>query len=228
MSKYIDLKILAVTKMLQQVCVAGVDESNNWMRPVRLPSLYLLKKDIFQETKCILKNNNVVRFLSKKRLNNSPHSEDFEVDWSFTPTIINKLDKNSQKDLFEKINETDKIGNDIRTFLVNNNRSLVLIRPDEIISCSWMDGFVSGKYRPRIYFKFNSEHYNFPCSGLVWRKYGKDIAHREPSVNMLNSNDTYFAIGMTRLFKTSHSETYWPMVIGVHPMSDVEIDYSNL
>jgi len=225
MSEYVNLKILAVTRMLNEICVAGVDESHTWMRPVRQTNLNLLKSDIFQENKCVLRNYNVVRFLSKRRLNNVPHSEDFLVDWSYKPTIIKELDPDARKILYRRMDQTKDIKNNISSYLKTNKRSLVLVKPDEINGCSWVDSF-SGKYKPRIRFNVNNIPYDFSCTDLRWRAFGRESKNRSGSMDMLNTKDIYFVIGLTRKFR----EDYWPMVVGVHTIPDmkISIDYSNL
>lgn len=209
--------------MINEICVAGIDESHNWMRPIRQPSLNLLKSDIFQGDLCVIKNYNVVRFLSQCKLNNMPHSEDFVVNWSQKPIVIDWLDESTREDLFLRIDETDYVEGDITSYLLNNNRSLILIKPEEICGLSWSDSF---KYKPRIRFKFNKISYNFSCTDIKWRAYGRESKNRQCAMDMLSNNNIYFVIGLTREFKG----TYWPMVVGVHMIPDIEvsIDYSNL
>ncbi len=230
MSNYEKILMLAVTRMENQFCVAGVNEANAWKRPVRLPTFYLLKDDIFQDGVCVIKHYNVVRYISKGSLQNSPQSEDFLVDWSNRPTIQTSLDEQSRLKIFKKIDESkkiDEIDEGIYHYLIENDRSLIMIKPDEILSCTYE--LAEGKgFKTRLIFELNNIDYNLSCTDLRWRAYMKDEVNRSTSTQLLKERDVYLTIGLTR---KPFQGRIWPMVVGFHIIPDlenIEIDYNNL
>ena len=225
MNEYVNLNILAVTKMSNNVCIVGVDENNSWMRPVKSAYSNPSVSDIFHGNQCVIKTYNVVSFLANNKLTNYPHSEDFIANWSFKkPKFIKGLNLHERNELFFNIDESEKINEDITSYLLENNRSLILIKPNKIIRCSWINSY-DNKYKPRISFLLNEKFYNFPCTDLGWRAIGR-YYNMPKCVDLLNNNDVYFVIGLSRKF----NEEFWPMIVGVHaiPEIEIEINYSNL
>jgi hypothetical protein len=222
--------MLAVTRMENQICVAGVNEANVWRRPVRLPTYNLSKDDIFQDGVCVIKNYNVVKYKSIRSLQNTPQSEDFLVDWSDTPTVISTVNEQSRLHIFNKIDESkniDEINDGIRRFLIENNRSLIMVKPDKVISSSF--GPAKGKgFQTRLKFELNNIQYNPSCTDLRWRAYMNIKQNRNNIEQLFKGKEIYLAIGLTRELYLGR---IWPMVIGVHMIPDlenIEIDYDNL
>ncbi|MBN2603553.1 MAG: hypothetical protein JXA91_05440 [Candidatus Thermoplasmatota archaeon] len=223
--EYIDLKILAVTRMLNQICVAGIDDDLKWRRPVRRSTLNILLSDIFDNNTCIIKNYNQVRFRFECNLNNVPHSEDFSINTEYKPILINELSIDDLRSDLNKIDESENFEENITSYLIENNRSLALIKPDEITGFTWFKS-LNDKYQPRIQFELNNEKYDFSCTDLKWRAYGKSIANIKNVEELIKERDIYFAIGLTRKFM----DKYWPMVVGIHILPDYEckINYKSL
>lgn len=222
--------MLAVTRMENQFCVAGVNEANDWKRPVRLPTYYLLRDDIFQSGVCVIKNYNVVRYKSIRSLQNKPQSEDFLVDWSNQPTITTTLNEQSRLIIFKKIDESkniDEINEGIYHYLIENDRSLVMIKPDEILYRTYEPAEGKG-FKTRLIFELNNINYNLSCTDLRWRAYMKDEENRNTSAQLLKEREVYLTIGLTR---RPFQGRIWPMVVGFHIIPDlenIEIDYNNL
>lgn len=215
--------------MLNAFCVAGVNQSNVWKRPVNLPGYFLSRNDVFQDETCVIKHYNLVRFRSKGQLNNTPQSEDFLVDWSYKLTIIDNLNENVRSTLFSSLNESEKIDEieyGIYTYLMSNNRSLIMIKPDRITECPCFRDPYKG-FKTRIKFMLNNIGYDISCTDLRWRAYMRNVENRAGSVNLLNNREVYFTIGLTR---KPVQERLWSMVIGIHllPGLGIDIDYNNL
>jgi len=215
--------------MENHICAAGVNESNIWRRPVRLPAYNLSRDDIFNNEICVIKPYNVVRFKVIRSLQNIPQSEDFLVDWSFSPTIVSIINEQTRLQNFKKIDESkniDEIEDGISHFLIENNRSLLMVKPNKIFSCSYNPAEVKG-FKTRLRFELNNIEYNLSCTDIRWRAYMKIEQNRNNLRQLFKGKEVYLSIGLTREWQ----EKFWPMVIGVHMIPDfdnIEIDYNNL
>lgn len=226
MCEFKNVTILAVTRMLNAFCVAGIS-NNEWIRPTRgAPNYHLIRSDLFHGNVCIIQNYNIVRFRFIQKLNNKPQSEDWFMDLSYTPSVIAALYQNNRIKVFDNIDETNDIKNDIYDYLISNDRSLIMIKPDRVTNCSWVDTY-NGRYRPRVQFICKDNQYDYPCTDLRWRAFGRILNNRTQSINLLNGNITYLVIGLTR--QLLH-DRYWPMIVGVLTIPDINIniDYDNL
>jgi len=79
--KKMNLTIMAVTKMKgSHVCVAGINEEGEWIRPVRTDRL--LVDDLFHEGKVVFEIYGIVNIYFRLHAPQPPHSEDWVVDWT--------------------------------------------------------------------------------------------------------------------------------------------------
>jgi hypothetical protein len=224
MSGYISIKILAVTKMFNNICVAGIDDEYKWKRPI-IKEIYCLKKeDIFQESLCVIKNYNKVKFKYVTFMDNNPHSEDVIIDPSQKPELLSQLSTADLEYGLNKINESSKITSTIKNFLLDNNRSLVLIQPLKITDCLW--GYHFGKLQARIKFEFNERLYDYPCTDLGWRSFCMQNGNISQMGQNLNLLKAFFVIGLAR----KYLGTYHPMIVGIHtiPETKFDIDYNRI
>jgi hypothetical protein len=208
--------------MLTQICCGGIDADNRrWVRPIRLPTNNLRIADVHQGGIELFKLYNQVRFLARRRISNPPHTEDFEVDWSHTPSLIGQVSGEERRRMLRAWCENP--GGSIRDYLVSRNRSLMLAKPAEIRSIT-VNTFEQ-KMQTRIQFLINERFYNLPCTDIKWRAHCRMLGSDE-ILREIQRLEVYFTIGLSRLFR----EDYWPMVVGVHmvPDYDVSIDYNNL
>lgn len=220
-----ELTILVVSKMLRKACVAGVNTEMEWCRPVRLPDYNLYLRDINPRTGYIQKGN-VLRFQVNEFLNNTPHSEDFTVTSNTPITLIRTLDSAELTNLVSEADESDNILESnlyIKDYLVNSNRSLCVIKPDNIIGHTDIDTY-NNRYRPKIHFEFGSNNLNLSCTDIHWRALGRTEAGMVIQNEILEEDDVYFVIGLSRFFRGD----YWPMIAGIYPLPNIEIDYGNL
>lgn len=184
-------------------------------------NLYL--RDINPRTGYIQKGN-VLRFQVNEFLNNTPHSEDFTVTSNTPITLIRTLDSAELTNLVSEADESDNIlesNLNIKDYLINSNRSLCVIKPDNIIDHT--DTY-DNRYRPKIHFEFGSSNLNLSCTDIYWRVLGRTEAGRAIQNEILEEDDVHFVIGLSRFFRGD----YWPMIVGIHPLPNIEIDYGNL
>lgn len=226
--------ILAVTKIGNELCVAGIDDSGNWIRPTTYNGdfRHFYKADIYNSNNnpiIALSNRVTLRLIHHIPQINTPHIEDWEYDRSCRPILINTLNDSERLKLFHNISEKN-----LDPLINNHTRSLCLIEPAEIISADFSNTSSRGECQPILKFIFNKIEYNYKVTDIYWRVVGryltsnkhKPILDGESLCKELGCSKFFLTIGLTRLFK----ETYWPMVIGVHtiPLFDIKIDYNNI
>lgn len=221
----IEITILVVSKMLRKACVAGVNTEMEWFRPVRLPDYNLYLRDINPRTGQIQKGN-VLIFEDIELLNNTPHSEDFIISSNTPITLIRTLDSAELTNIVSEANESDDIlesNLNIKDYLINSNRSLCVIKPDNIIGHTYIDSY-DNSYKPKIQFEFGDRNLNLSCQDIHWRALGRTESGREIQREILEEEDVHFIIGLSRLF----NDDYWPLIVGIYPLPNIEIDYGNI
>lgn len=219
-----ELTILAVSKMFGKACVACINTEMKWYRPVREPDYNLNIMDINPRTGNIQKGN-VLVFEDNDFLNNTPHSEDFNISLNRPATFIRKLNSEELINVVCEVDESTAIlarNLNIKDYLANSNRSLCALTPDNIIGHTDIDAF-DGRYKPKIHFEFAGRDLNLSCTDIYWRALGRTDSGREIQREILE-NDVHFVIGLSRFFMGD----YWPMIVGIHPLPNMEIDYGNL
>lgn len=220
-----EITILVVSKMLRKACVAGVNAEMEWCRPVRLPDYNFYLREINPRTGHIQKGN-VLRFQVNELLNNTPHSEDFSIRSNTPITLIRTLDRSELINLASEADESDNIlesNLNIKDYLINSNRSLCVIKPDNINGQTYIDTY-DNSYKPKIQFEFNDGNLNLSCQDIHWRALGRTDRGREIQREILEENDVYFVIGLSRFFR----DDYWPLIVGIYPLPNIEIDYGNI
>jgi hypothetical protein len=65
---------------------------------------------------------------------------------------------------------------------------------------------------------------NLSCQDIHWRALGKTDRGKEIQREIIEENDVHFVIGLTRIFR----DVYWPLIVGIYPLPNVEVDYENL
>ncbi len=220
-----EVTILVVSKMLRKACVAGVNNEMEWCRPIRLPDYNLYLRDINPRTGYLQKGN-VLVFQFNEFLNNTPHSEDFIITSNTAATLIRTLNCAELTNIVSEANESDNIlesNLNIKDYLINLNRSLCVIKPDNIIGHTDIDTY-DNRYKPKIQFEFGDCNLNLSCQDIYWRALGRTDNGREIQREILEENDVHFVIGLSRFFR----DDYWPLIVGIYPLPNVEIDYGNL
>jgi len=230
-----EIIILAVTKLGNELCVAGVDEDENWIRPTSLSKggwRQFYKADIYDKNnKPVIALSNVVSIDLIQHIpqTDTPHIEDWEYNRNLRPCLIQTLNNSKRLQVFQKISEQT-----LEPLIKNYEKSLCLIEPHSIVSANFANISYTGKYQPILNFTFKGERYSYKVTDIYWRaigrylsnKYHKEIWDGEKLQDILQYSRLFLTVGLTRLYK----EKYWAMIVGVHtvPYFPVEIDYENI
>jgi hypothetical protein len=224
------ITVLAVSKLGNELCIAGVDDDRNWIRPTCLSRggwRQFYKADIYDENNNpVISLSNVVDIHLIRPIPQigTPHIEDWEYDRRFKPILIRTLNDSQRLQLFQEISS--------RTLdpLINNYRSLCLIEPSFIVSANFANISVRGRYQPILDFRFEGRLYSYKVTDIYWRAIGRHLPRRildgRELQNILRYSKIFLTIGLTRLYRNR----YWPMVVGVHtvPYFPIMIDYENI
>lgn len=206
---------LVCSRMLGAYCIAGIDvDDHSWIRPIRTAGNPLYYRDIRINDRRI-NMYDCVEFDFEKKLNNAPHSEDYKINPGTYPKHIKTYSITSINEICNEIDESKKITKDIQDYLKENKRSLILIKPDEKLGIGLYNPF-DESYKPSIKFKLNKLYYSYNCTDLKWRNLGMQKSGKDQMKKILNDNEIFFSIGLSRLYR----EDYWPFIIGVHSFPD--------
>ncbi|MFC2046405.1 hypothetical protein ACFLTC_02660 [Chloroflexota bacterium] len=234
--------ILAVTKMLGGMCIAGMTTEPDpvavlrWVRPVRAHG-HVLLGDITTLDGEVLRPFDVAELNLVHPRPEPPHSEDWITDFvQHRPLVIRRLQGERRATFLSEHVDTDP-----RHVLESQERSLCLIEPDWYKGVFRLDGY-SGQLDARIVFGLDEREYHgsrakggFSVTDVKWRALGRswlpedggwtdfDDADLEAR---LGTRDVFLAVGLTR----SYQGGFWPIVVGVHTVPDYQasVDYDNM
>jgi hypothetical protein len=237
-----EVLLLAVTKMLAGVCIAGMTAEADrftglrWVRPVREHGNLLLG-DITTALGQVLRPFDVVALNLVRPRPDPPHAEDWVTDLAHTrPCVVRTMAAERRAGFLHKYCDRDPCG-----MLERQERSLCLFKPDWVKGCFKLDAY-TGAFDARLSFGLQGRRYTgsyarggHPVTDLKWRALGRawlpagggwvdfDEGDLEARFGI---RDIYLAAGLTRAYKGA----FWPMIIGVHTLPDYEatVDYDNL
>ncbi|MCL7453331.1 MAG: hypothetical protein M8467_09810 [Anaerolineae bacterium] len=236
-----EVLLLAVTRMLGGVCVAGMTAEPDpvtrlrWVRPVRDYG-HILLGDITTAEGQLLQPFDVVEFSLLRPQPDPPHSEDWITDFRQRPKVVRRLQGERRSHFLRTYQDTDP-----DQVLRNHERSLCLFQPQWIKGCFRLDAY-SGKFDARLSFGLDGQRYlgshakgGLSVTDLRWRALGRswlppdggwvdfDMGDLEVRFGI---QEVYLSAGLTR----SHQGGYWCIVIGVHTVPDyqVVVDRDNL
>jgi hypothetical protein len=237
-----EILLLAVTKMLGGVCIAGMTTEPDpvsglcWVRPVREYG-HVLLGDITTLDHRVLSPFDVVEFNLIRPHPDPPHTEDWITDFvRHRPHIVRRLEGERRSSFLRKYQDTAP-----RQVLKAHQRSLCLIEPGWVKGCFRLDPH-SGDFDARLAFGLDGQTYRgsytkggLSVTDLKWRALGRAWLPDEGGWTEFDDGDLearfgieeiYLAVGLTRSFEG----TFWPIVIGVHTLPDyqADIDYDNL
>ena len=237
-----EVLLLAVTKMLSGVCLAGMTAEADrvtglrWVRPVREYGNVLLG-DIATAEGRVLQPFDVVAFNLLAPRPDPPHAEDWIADLARTrPCIVRHMAGERRARFLQRYCDGDPCG-----VLDRQERSLCLFKPDWVKGCFKLDAY-TGAFEARISFGLQGRRYGgsyarggHPVTDLKWRALGRAWLPAEGGWLDFDEGDlearfgireVYLATGLTR----SYQGAFWPMIIGVHTLPDYEaaVDYDNL
>jgi hypothetical protein len=233
--------MLAVTRMLGGVCIAGMTTEPDpvsrlrWVRPVRERG-HVLVGDITTTEGVMLRPFDVVELNLLQARPLPPHSEDWIADFvQHRPRIVRRLEGDRRSSFLHSYLDTDP-----QQVLDCHERSLCLLSPDWIQGCFRLDAY-SGKFEARLGFGLGGRRYGSYTKGglrvtdLKWRALGRTWLPEAGGWTEFDAGDlearlgvteVFLAIGLTRSFKGE----CWAIVIGVHtvPDFDADVDCQNL
>jgi hypothetical protein len=236
-----EVLLLAVTKMLGGVCLAGMTADPDpvtrlrWIRPVRDYG-HILLGDITTMDGQLLRPFDVVQLSLLRPQADPPHSEDWIADFRRRPQVVRRLEGERRAHFLRTYQDGDPC-----QVLRNGQRSLCLVKPQWIKGCFRLDAY-SGHFDARLSFGLDGRRYlgshakgGLAVSDLRWRALGRSwLPHDGGWVDFdmgdlearFGIQELYLAAGLTRSFRGA----FWPIVIGVHTVPDFEadVDYDNL
>jgi len=234
--------ILAVTKMLGGVCLAGMTTEPDpvtglrWVRPIREHG-HVLLGDITTTGGTVLRPFDVVELTLLHPCPLPPHTEDWITDFvRYRPRIVRRLEGQRRTDFLRTYLDAAP-----HQVLAGQQRSLALIKPDWVKGCFRLDGY-SGQFDARIAFGLEGQPYlgsytkgGFAVTDLKWRALGRAWLPPDGGWTEFDTGDlearfgirkVYLAVGLTRSYKGS----FWTIIVGVHTLPDYEaaVDYDDL
>lgn len=215
------ITMLACTYMQgNKRCIAGIDESGKWIRPVKNPFNH---EDLFDpEGNFIYAPFNVVDVPLSSHKPQKPHSEDWIIDTKNKPIVLEVLDSPYLRKSFLDRHVENKVliekeKEQLRDILKKLNRSLILFGPVEITS-------ISKDKHPRINFKIPEVNYSslrsIPCTDMKFVDFCNKLSDSDNPLNYLKDRKIYLAIGLSRYYEGLSGGDYWELVIGVHSIPD--------
>lgn len=237
-----EVLILAVTKMLGGICIAGMTAEPDpvtglrWVRPTREYD-HVLLGDITTPGNAILHPFDVVTFNLLRPCPDPPHTEDWIVDFVHQrPRIVRRLEGERRAGFLQRYLDTAP-----RQVLEGQQRSLCLIKPDWVTGCFRLDPY-SGHFDARLAFGLEGRAYRgsvakggLSVTDLKWRALGRAWLPEAGGWTEFDASDLearlgireiFLAVGLTR----AHQGEFWPIVVGVHTCPDFQagVDYNNM
>ncbi|MGD8623845.1 MAG: hypothetical protein PVF47_08125 [Anaerolineae bacterium] len=237
-----EVLMLAVTKMLAGVCIAGMTTEPDpvsglrWVRPVREGG-HVLLGDITTPDGTVLRPFDVVEFNLLQPQPEPPHSEDWVADFvHHRPRVVRRLEGERRARFLRRYLDSAP-GQVLRT----QERSLCLVRPQGVKGNFRLDPY-SGKFEARLAFRLAGRLYRgsyakggLSVTDLKWRALGRAWLPEEGGWVEFDDGDlevrlgveaVYLALGLTRSYRGG----FWCMIVGVHTLPDYEatIDYDNM
>ncbi|MFX0204243.1 MAG: hypothetical protein ACFFCW_49735 [Candidatus Hodarchaeota archaeon] len=221
-----------------KICLACLDESNRWMRPI--------KPGGFMEADIIMDNGAVIDIFDVVDMNfSSPfpikhHTENMKFVSEGSIEFVRKLSETEKSVLLQEVTNSQLIDNveskyELYDEIINSGRSIVLLGP----IASFVIEYEGNRPRLWIVGKNNSE-FDIPCTDLKFcafiRSKSADFEKNLPplinsqNIAELKGKQIYLVIGLTgdsidengeiRSGKyapegSSIEPRYWPMAIGV-------------
>lgn len=229
----VEITILALTRLSDGVCAAGITNDGKWIRPTR-PNPSGWRQLEYSDCKdasrhWIIQKGNMVRMDLKSPIPEGAHTEDWLVG-AKKPELVEELSEQDYKRLCKKLAEgtTDLIkGSEAK-------RSLIMVQPNvESFSFGFeTDWEGERKYIPRCTFQLGKRIYrNMGITDAEWRGYGRRYLQNGSGFQRLQSsaiftdtgtNDCWFTLGANRVKSTDYL-----LIIGIHlfPVRHFQMDF---
>ena len=226
--------VLAVTRLGDGVCVAGVDGDGKWVRATR-PSPSGWRQLEYSDCKdrsgvWVVRKGNVVAMDLVKPIQLGAHTEDWLVGDN-RPRLVKQLADDEYREVCRKLQENSTASIEGP----NAIRSLMVVRPDKITSFSFnidVKWERQRRYTPRCAFRLGGRPYQrVAISDAEWRGYGRSQRKRHNGDCQLSAREILDEVGMEdcwlTLGRNDIGSTVYLMVVGVHlfPPRRFEMDF---
>ncbi len=235
--------ILAVSRRDNGVCIAGVDENLNWLRPVKARILVLA--DIMLNDNMCISPSCVYDFSTGKADPSGYQKENYIIDENTRITHVKSLMDAERERLFSMLSENSMIasnpGLDMCTLLKVKNRSLIMLGPVALDSVELRNE--DEEVKARVDFSVggvsikNQNGRSLPCTDLRFLAFAKDFLEQMNAPylrlngahvkRLLNTERFFIVVGLTaELWKGD----YWPMAVAINTVPEYgqSIDYAAL
>ena len=232
-----EITILAVTRISDGVCVAGITSDGGWIRPTRLQSggwRYLDYSDCEDKSgNWIVRKGYIVKMELIKHIPEGAHSEDWLIG-ARKPVLATELSDEDYSEICKEVNETS-------TDCIEGpdaDRSLVLVHPNKFTAFDFaVETTLEGRrrYVPRCSFRLGRRPYpRVGISDAEWRGYGRQFlrdngrTHRASADDIFSANrtrDCWLTLGRNQV-----NSNIYLLVTGVHliPARHFEMDFGRV
>lgn len=230
--------MLAVTRLSDGVCVAGITRAGKWIRPTRpAPTSWWPARRQIQEDDCrnenddwVVRKGNVVDMELCEPIAEPTHPEDWLLG-DRPPTLVRKLSDQEYRRVCSRLAER----NPRRLFVTSSPRSLMMIEPDEVVSFDFAvergEGSKS-KYRPRLTFRASGRLYRGKTvTDAEWRGYGREVMKKHGDPCRVDAEDIFRELGAEKCWlsigKYEMDARPFLLVIGIHlfPVQRLTMDF---
>ena len=227
-----EITILSVTRLSSGVCVAGVANDGEWVRPTRPNASDTWRQLEYVDCEdrkgnWIVQKGNRVKMDLVEPIPKGAHSEDWRIG-DRKAQLVHELSDDEYLNFCENHQEKS-----LEPLLPTTaTRSLILVRPERFTSFTfYIDTSWEGKrsYIPRCGFVVDGQQYlRKPISDAEWRKYGRKYLRKNPRPkvrDILDENCTenyWLTIGRNIM-----GSTLFLMVVGIHlfPVRHFAMDF---
>lgn len=212
MINIMNLHVLAIARPTKGVvCVAGINDSGEWIRPQRI-----LEGDIKTDDKINFDLFGITKIYVKPWTGRNIRPEDRYLirDMEKTPKLIRYMSESEIKIFLESHLERSVDS------AFNNGKTLGLIKPQNSM-------FIYGDLNEtRIIFKDSTgKQFNWPVRDESFYKKLSKYKDKYPDdfieeiKKHMQKSTTYFVIGLTIIYGNNINTEYdgrWPMIVGIH------------
>ena len=234
-----EITLLAVTRLSSGVCIAGITNDGNWVRPTRPNSddtWRQLEYDDCKDAKSnwIIKKGNIVRMDFREHIPSGAHTEDWKIG-NRKPELVRVLNEDEYVSICEEYSE------DSLDCLEQEeaNRSLIMVCPDKVNSfsfCIETDWEGRKKFIPRCTFKIGEQwQNNMGVSDAEWRGLGRQlIKEKGGNINIISSQEIFDQLKTDRCWFTigryEVNSKAFLLVVGIHlfPVKEFKMDFERV
>lgn len=217
---------MAVSKLGNGICVAGIRDYPNgyaWIRPTREKNpgwRQLEKADLIgyrgHPNQELTKIGNVVQWeITDKMEDVGSHIEDYCHPTVGAKVLTKQL---SPKEFLQFIAEREESeAADFPNYL-DDQFSLIVIRPIRILHIYMDTTNIKGKHQPKIQFEYANDSFNYPVTDLIWYKFSSDCKRNGTFLNgSYKDLSNAFALKIEYLVLGSswYKGKYWHFIVGV-------------